>query len=378
MAFLDDSAWRYFWHPVCKMSELAAAAADDRPVAVTLLGERIAVAEIAGAVAAFPDRCIHRSTQLSIGRIEAGGLRCAYHGWLYDAGGACVEIPSMPDYSIPPGFRLRKIEARVAYDLVWLRLEPEAGTQIPGCPAWGDDAFRCVEGEPYTWPTSAGRRLENFVDLSHFPFVHDGSLGDRRRTTVPIADIARVEGRAPVPLRTGPRYGPARRCPDGADRLPDLDAVHDQSRILLCGRRTRPALDDGLADRVRNLPQLLVYLPHGRPGRRRSTPSRVPGSRPRRGSAGDRGAGSAGDPGSGRGAVRAGRRGLARLSPLAARTLRGCAERGRGRRPQSRLREAPRKAPRKAEGQAPPAAPDPLRFREGRAVSPRVPRAARR
>ena len=194
MAYLDDSAWRYFWHPVCTMSELAAAAADDRPVAVTLLGERIAVAEISGAVAAFPDRCIHRSTQLSIGRIEAGGLRCAYHGWLYDGGGACVEIPSMPDYSIPPGFRLRKIEAQVAYDLVWLRLEPDAGTQIPGCPAWGDDAFRCVEGEPYTWPTSAGRRLENFVDLSHFPFVHDGSLGDRRRTTVPIADIARIDG----------------------------------------------------------------------------------------------------------------------------------------------------------------------------------------
>ena len=194
MAYLDDGAWRYFWHPVCTLSELAAATAGKRALAVTLLGEPIAVAEIGGAVTAFPDRCIHRSTRLTVGCIEAGGLRCAYHGWLYDAEGMCVEIPAMPGYSIPAGFRLRRIEAEVAYDLVWLRLEPDAGTRIPGCPAWGDAAFRCVPGEPYTWPTSAGRRMENFVDLSHFPFVHDGSLGDRRHTTVPIAEIARVDG----------------------------------------------------------------------------------------------------------------------------------------------------------------------------------------
>ncbi|MYK58304.1 MAG: aromatic ring-hydroxylating dioxygenase subunit alpha, partial [Rhodospirillaceae bacterium] len=67
MAYLDDSAWRYFWHPVCTLPELAAAAADNRALAVTLLGEPIAVAEIAGTLAAFPARCIHRSTRLSIG-----------------------------------------------------------------------------------------------------------------------------------------------------------------------------------------------------------------------------------------------------------------------------------------------------------------------
>ena len=57
MAYLDDGAWRYFWHPVCTLAELAAATADRRALAVTLLGEPVAVAEIAGAVAAFPDRC---------------------------------------------------------------------------------------------------------------------------------------------------------------------------------------------------------------------------------------------------------------------------------------------------------------------------------
>ena len=75
---------------------------------------------------------------------------------------------------------------------------------VPPCPAWGDEAFRCVSGEPYTWPTSAGRRLENFVDLSHFPFVHDGSLGDRRRTVAPIAKVDRLNGELRFQFRPSP------------------------------------------------------------------------------------------------------------------------------------------------------------------------------
>ena len=191
--FLNERTWRYFWHPVCTVAELRAAAAESRrPLAVTLLGERLAVAEIGGEAAAFRDRCIHRSTRLSVGRIEADGLRCAYHGWLYAADGRCREIPSMPDHPIPADCRVRAYDAAVAYDLVWVRLDSSVDTRIPGCPAWDDDAFRCVQGQPYTWPTSAARRLENFVDLAHFPFVHDGSLGDRRQAVVPVARVDRV------------------------------------------------------------------------------------------------------------------------------------------------------------------------------------------
>ncbi|MGB0631926.1 MAG: Rieske 2Fe-2S domain-containing protein [Alphaproteobacteria bacterium] len=204
-SWIDESTWRYFWHPVCTRKELETARADgNRPLAVRLLGEDIVVADIGGRAVAFPDRCLHRSTKLSVGCIEDGGVRCAYHGWLYDAEGACVDIPAMPDHPIPDDFRLTRMDAEYAYDLVWVRLDDAAGTRIPGCPAWGDDAFRSVQGNPYTWPTSAGRRLENFVDLSHFPFVHDGSLGDRRQTVVPVADIDRVNGELRFEFRPSP------------------------------------------------------------------------------------------------------------------------------------------------------------------------------
>ena len=214
--FLNEATWRHFWHPVCTVAELRAAADGCRPLAVTLLGEGLAVAEIGGEIAAFADRCIHRSTKLSVGRIEAGGLRCAYHGWLYGADGRCREIPSMPDHPIPSDCRVRTCDATVEYDLVWVRLDSSVDTRIPGCPAWGDDAFRCVPGEPYTWPTSAARRLENFVDLAHFPFVHDGSLGDRRQTRVPVAKVDRVNRE----LRFRFVPSPAMQLPDVALMAP--------------------------------------------------------------------------------------------------------------------------------------------------------------
>jgi hypothetical protein len=40
--------------------------------------------------------CSHRGADLSYGRLEDGGLRCIYHGWLYDINGRCLEQPGEP------------------------------------------------------------------------------------------------------------------------------------------------------------------------------------------------------------------------------------------------------------------------------------------
>ena len=185
-------ALQYFWHPVCTRAELAAAA--PHPLGVRLLGRELAVAELGGDLLAAIDRCPHRSTRLSVGAIEGDGLRCAYHGWRYTADGACVEIPSTPNGPLPTTPCLETFEARLAYDLVWVRLDDRAGTAIPANPAWDDHTMHVVAGAPYTWPTSALRRVENFVDLAHFPFVHDGTLGRRDAPVPPIPSIERVEG----------------------------------------------------------------------------------------------------------------------------------------------------------------------------------------
>ena len=186
----------HFWHPVCTLDELRQAKPGGRgPLAVTLLDRPLVVAELDdGGVVALDDRCIHRSTRLSIGRVEAGGLRCAYHGWLWDGTGRCREIPAMPDIAISGKARIGAYSTQLAYGLVWVRIDDRAGTRLPACPAWDDPAFRVVAGIPYTWPVGAPRRVENFVDLSHFAWVHDGSLARATDVVPPLPAIERADG----------------------------------------------------------------------------------------------------------------------------------------------------------------------------------------
>lgn len=182
-----------FWHPVATLAELTAAA--PHPLAVTLLGRDLAVALVGGGTAiAVVDRCPHRSTRLSVGWVDGDAIRCAYHGWKWQADGRCGEIPAMPDGPIPGRACVDSFDARIAHDLLWVRLDGAAGTSIPEHPAYGDEAMRIVAGAPYTWPTSAPRRVENFVDLAHFPWVHDGSLGRRDRPVPPVPEIERRAG----------------------------------------------------------------------------------------------------------------------------------------------------------------------------------------
>ncbi len=187
-----DRALELFWHPVATLAEVAAAR--PHPLGVRLLGRDLVVTGDGDRYHCFTDRCPHRSTRLSVGWIEGDGIRCAYHGWRFGADGHCVEIPAVPDAPISSRACVDAFEATAAYGLVWARLDPSAGTALPCCPAFQDPTMHVVAGGPYTWPTSAPRRVENFVDLAHFAWVHDGTLGLRSEPVPPVPDVWREDG----------------------------------------------------------------------------------------------------------------------------------------------------------------------------------------
>ena len=115
---------RQYWIPAAPSSELPER--DGAPLRVRLLGENlIAFRASSGAVGLVRDSCPHRGASLFYGRNEAEGLRCVYHGWKFDVGGRCVDMPSEPAES---GFK-QKVRA-VAYPcveragLVWAYLGP--------------------------------------------------------------------------------------------------------------------------------------------------------------------------------------------------------------------------------------------------------------
>ena len=190
---METELLRYFWHPVCTEAELAAA--DGGTLGVTLLGQGLVVAVLDGTPVAFPDRCLHRSARLSLGWVDDGCLRCAYHGWKWAHDGRCVEIPATPDAPIPSRARLEQVDCDAAYGLVWARLDGAAGTSIPRCRLVSHPGMRVLMGEPYTWATDPFRRIENYTDMAHFAWVHDGTLGRRDHPVPPpVRDMRREQG----------------------------------------------------------------------------------------------------------------------------------------------------------------------------------------
>ncbi len=85
---------RMYWQPAALAEELQ----EPRPVrAIRLLGEDLVLFRpAAGGFALIQRHCPHRSADLAYGRLEADGLRCLFHGWLYDAQGRCLETPAEP------------------------------------------------------------------------------------------------------------------------------------------------------------------------------------------------------------------------------------------------------------------------------------------
>ena len=83
---------RRYWQPAALVDELAG----NRPVKpVRLLGEDIvAFKDDKGRYGLIGRQCPHRGTDLAYGRLEDGGLRCAFHGWLFDVDGQCLQTPA--------------------------------------------------------------------------------------------------------------------------------------------------------------------------------------------------------------------------------------------------------------------------------------------
>ena len=88
---------RRYWHPVALADELPPGGA---PKPIKILGEELVLfrdeRERPGLLGLC---CSHRCADLTYGRIEDGGLRCLYHGWLYDIEGRCLEQPAEPPES---------------------------------------------------------------------------------------------------------------------------------------------------------------------------------------------------------------------------------------------------------------------------------------
>jgi 5,5'-dehydrodivanillate O-demethylase oxygenase subunit len=112
---------RRYWHPVAMLPDLS----PDSPTRhVRILGEDLVLfRDTSGNVGLLADHCAHRGASLLYGRVEERGIACAYHGWLYDTKGDCLECPAEPAGSkFHMTVKVRAYPVRERYGMYWAYL----------------------------------------------------------------------------------------------------------------------------------------------------------------------------------------------------------------------------------------------------------------
>jgi phenylpropionate dioxygenase-like ring-hydroxylating dioxygenase large terminal subunit len=161
---------QHAWHPVAQSVEV-----DDEPVAVRLLGVPWVLARLPE-LTAFRDACPHRGAPLSAGMIEGGLLHCSYHGWAFEPSGDCASVPALgPTGRVPACRLLRPHGVTERYGLVWLAPE-EPLVPIIDVPEWEADDFTSVQLSPRRTSAGAAALTDNFLDVTHFPYLHAGTF----------------------------------------------------------------------------------------------------------------------------------------------------------------------------------------------------------
>jgi len=170
---------RRYWQPVAVARDL-----DADPHAVRLLGEDLVLFRDGDGRPALLGRfCPHRGVDLSYGRLEDGGLRCVYHGWLLAPDGACLEQPGEPAGST---YRARvkhtAYPCREAGGLIFAYLGPPPTPTLPTLPF--------IAGPPErSWATRLFVECnylqgnEGNVDPQHLSFLHRFFQPDRDRVS---------------------------------------------------------------------------------------------------------------------------------------------------------------------------------------------------
>ena len=161
---------RRYWWPVAFTEEVKP---KGPPAKVRLLAEDFVLFRAGGGSLGLLDlHCSHRGTSLEFGRVEDNGIRCCYHGWLYDRAGRCLEQPAEPeDSTFKDRIQHPAFHAREAGGLVFAYIGPEPAPLLPGYDLLvRQDGCRVVGGgeEFCNWL----QRAENSSDGAHSIALH--------------------------------------------------------------------------------------------------------------------------------------------------------------------------------------------------------------
>ena len=162
---------RRYWHAIAASTELN----EETPTKeVRLLSEDLVLfRSAAGNVGLIEPSCAHRKANLSYGVPEQEGIRCAYHGWLYDTDGNCVDQPSEPAGSrFKEKVHLKAYQVQELGGVIFAYMGP---LPAPVLPKWDILTWEGVERKIISMNLECNwlQCMDNSLDPVHFEWLHN-------------------------------------------------------------------------------------------------------------------------------------------------------------------------------------------------------------
>jgi vanillate O-demethylase monooxygenase subunit len=176
---------RNAWYVCAWGSEVQA----DKLLGRRILGQPIVLYRTkAGRAVAMRDACPHRFMPLSKGRIYNDGVRCMYHGALFDADGKCLEVPSQ--HQIPPDCFVKTYPTVEVERWIWIWMGDPAKADPALIPdkqylGMGSPGFRSVEIPLRHSKARYHLCNENLIDDTHITYLHMGQFESGNRVHTP-------------------------------------------------------------------------------------------------------------------------------------------------------------------------------------------------
>ena len=161
---------RRFWQPIIRSSELT-----DLPQRLRILGEDLVVfRDKRGAIGLLELYCPHRGTSLEFGLIGEKGIRCCYHGWLFDVDGTILETPGEPaDSTLKERLFHGAYPVHEHEGLVFAYMgPPEKRPAFPVLDTYHLPDYKLIARVPTVWECNWLQVKENSMDPAHLAFLH--------------------------------------------------------------------------------------------------------------------------------------------------------------------------------------------------------------
>ena len=209
---------RLFWQPVCLSQELG-----DLPKAITIMGEKlVAFRDRGGRVGVLQRHCPHRGASLEFGIVQKTGIRCSYHGWLFDVDGTVLETPCEPAGSPRKDTAIQGAYPAIERDgLVFAYLgPPEKRPKFPEYDSYTVPAGNRLVPFSNIYPCNWLQVCENIMDHMHTAVLHNNMTVEGVDAAIAAGTSLAGFGDMPTMLWEATRDGnamvfvAARRLPD--------------------------------------------------------------------------------------------------------------------------------------------------------------------